>query len=237
VIERLNGLEERHAALQSERARLRHENRVSQLLSNLAGNAVRRSPPGTPVLMRIDGRRDDALEAEVRNAGLGVPSELRDVLFEPFRGRERSPGFGLGLFICQQVVTAHGGTIEFASSDQAGTCFRISLPRHTNLGGGGHSRTGKGSASAAEVILPPSEARRQRGRECHRRGTDDQIADGARCTGAASTNSARCDRALEQSIFLCLWTPYTRRTRHLRRDAGHPRTAKLPSPKPAVAIA
>ena len=156
--------------------------RVSQVLSNLAGNAVEHSPPGTPVLVRIDARRDDALEVEVRNAGPRVPSELRDVLFEPFRGRERSRGLGLGLFICKQVVMAHGGTIELDSSDEAGTGFRILLPRHTALGGG-HSHPGKGSVFAAEVMLPPSEAGPQRVR--HQHGTDDKIAEGAGRTGAA----------------------------------------------------
>lgn len=110
--------------------------RVLQVLSNLAGNAVEHSPPGAPVLIRVDGRRDDALECEVHNGGPGVPSGLRDVLFEPFRGRDRTRGLGLGLFICKQVVVAHGGTIEFESSDDSGTCFRVSLPRHTALGDG-----------------------------------------------------------------------------------------------------
>jgi len=158
--------------------------RISQVLSNLAGNAVEHSPPGTPVLMRIDARRDDVLEVEVRNAGPGVPSELRDVLFEPFRGRERSRGLGLGLFICKQVVMAHGGTIELDSSDEAGTGVRISLPRHTALGGG-HSHPGKRTVFAAEVMLPPSEAGPQRERVRHQHGTDDKIAEGAGRTGAA----------------------------------------------------
>jgi signal transduction histidine kinase len=82
----------------------------------------------------VDGRRDDTLEFEVHNGGPGVASELRDVLFEPFRSRDRARGLGLGLFICKQVVMAHGGTINFESGDDLGTCFRISLLRGITLG-------------------------------------------------------------------------------------------------------
>ncbi|WP_245433864.1 hybrid sensor histidine kinase/response regulator [Methylocystis hirsuta] len=104
--------------------------RLLQVLSNLASNAVEHSPPGASVRIRVDGTRDDALEFEVHNGGPGVASELRDVLFEPFRSRDCTRGLGLGLFICKQVIIAHGGTIGFDSSDDLGTCFRISLPRH-----------------------------------------------------------------------------------------------------------
>ncbi|WOJ91228.1 response regulator [Methylocapsa polymorpha] len=154
--------------------------RILQVLSNLAGNAVEHSPPGAPVLIRVDGRLDDALECEVRNGGPGVPSGLRDALFEPFRGRDRTRGLGLGLFICKQIVVAHGGTIEFESSDESGTRFQISLPRHTAFGGA--DDFGEGSVFAAEAMLPRSEAGLRR--ERHRRGTDDRIADGACRAGA-----------------------------------------------------
>ena len=87
--------------------------RLLQVLSNLVGNALEHSPSGMEVRIRVDGTRDDVLEFEVHNGGEGVASELRDVLFEPFRSRDRSRGLGLGLFICKQVVMAHGGTIGF----------------------------------------------------------------------------------------------------------------------------
>lgn len=156
--------------------------RVLQVLSNLASNAVDHSPPGAPVLIRVDGRRDDALEFKVHNGGPGVPSEFRDVLFEPFRSRDRTHGLGLGLFICKQVVMAHGGTIELESSDDSGTCFRISLPRYAALRGEDCSRLGRGSVFATDVMLPRSRAGLQQ--EHHRRETDDKLAEGARRTGA-----------------------------------------------------
>ena len=108
--------------------------RLLQVLSNLVGNALEHSPSGMEVRIRVDGTRDDVLEFEVHNGGEGVASELRDVLFEPFRSRDRSRGLGLGLFICKQVVMAHGGTIGFELSGDLGTCFRTSLPRYITFG-------------------------------------------------------------------------------------------------------
>jgi signal transduction histidine kinase len=103
--------------------------RILQLLSNLAGNALAHSPAGAPVHIRIDGR-SDSLEFEMRNGGRSVPRALRNVLFEPFRSGDRSRGLGLGLFICKQIISAHGGSIRYESSDESGTCFQISLPRY-----------------------------------------------------------------------------------------------------------
>ena len=68
--------------------------RLLQVLSNLVGNALEHSPSGMEVRIRVDGTRDDVLEFEVHNGGEGVASELRDVLFEPFRSRDRSRGLG-----------------------------------------------------------------------------------------------------------------------------------------------
>lgn len=132
--------------------------RISQVISNLASNAVQHSPPGTPVLIRVDGSRDNTLQLEVHNAGPGVPSELRDVLFEPFRGRQHAGGLGLGLFVCKQVVLQHGGTIEYESADDSGTCFRITLPRHS-APQSSNALTGDGSAPfAADAQLRESKA-------------------------------------------------------------------------------
>ncbi|MGH9885842.1 MAG: sensor histidine kinase, partial [bacterium] len=65
----------------------------------------------------------------VTNSGPTIPSEALDRLFEPFwQGAARSRGLGLGLYIVQQIVHAHGGTIAVRSeADQ--TTFTVRLPR------------------------------------------------------------------------------------------------------------
>jgi signal transduction histidine kinase len=63
-----------------------------------------------------------------------VPREILPALFDPFRStnpkQERSSGLGLGLFISQQIVLAHAGTIEVTSSEQEGTRFVVRIPRN-----------------------------------------------------------------------------------------------------------
>jgi len=111
--------------------------RLFQVLSNLACNAIEHSPPGAPIEVRLDGSTSGVVELSVHNHGASVPKELRDVIFEPFRSsKERrgraSQGLGLGLFITKQLVLAHGGQIGFETSD-AGTVFKVRLPRHAQL--------------------------------------------------------------------------------------------------------
>jgi len=126
--------------------------RILQVASNLVGNAVQHSPAGSPIGIRIEGRRD-VVAFQVRNSGAPVPERLRDVLFEPFRGSEDGGGktqrLGLGLFISRQIVLAHGGALSFESSEQSGTCFTASIPRHTV---GGRSEAAKPGSDAQSVL-------------------------------------------------------------------------------------
>jgi signal transduction histidine kinase len=127
--------------------------RVLQVVSNLVGNAVQHSPSGSPIGIRIQGRREDTVVFQVDNIGAPVPEELRDVLFEPFRGSEggcrKTQRLGLGLFITRQIVLAHGGVISFESSEESGTCFTVSMPRHTI---GGDDEAGVPSTVPACVV-------------------------------------------------------------------------------------
>jgi len=103
--------------------------RLFQLVSNLVGNAIEHSPPDSLVEVRIDGSVDDRIAFDIRNGGPGLAAELRNVLFEPFHSGDRTRGLGLGLFICKQIVLAHGGAIDCESSDETGTRFCVTLPR------------------------------------------------------------------------------------------------------------
>jgi signal transduction histidine kinase len=105
--------------------------RLCQVVSNLLGNALRHGTPGTPVAVRLDGSQSGEVLLEVENGGEISPDVL-PVLFEPFRrgvNLKKTPdGLGLGLFIVQQVVAAHGGEVE-AHSSSGTTRFQIRLPR------------------------------------------------------------------------------------------------------------
>lgn len=107
--------------------------RMAQVVQNLLGNAIDYSPPGTSVDVVIDGRASD-VALTVRNLGEHIPREQLAQIFEPFaRGAHQatasSKGLGLGLFIANELVKAHGGSICVTSSPVEGTSFAVSLPR------------------------------------------------------------------------------------------------------------
>ncbi len=106
--------------------------RLAQLVSNLVANALSHGRSGTPVSILIDGHDAREVVLHVFNAG-SVPPALLPALFEPFAassagGREASHGLGLGLHISRQIATAHGGSIDVASSEER-TRFTVRLPR------------------------------------------------------------------------------------------------------------
>jgi sigma-B regulation protein RsbU (phosphoserine phosphatase) len=108
--------------------------RVEQVLSNLIGNAIVHGSSETPIEVCIDVREDEAL-LTVKNRGPVIPPEQIASLFQPFiQGTRKDPdqprprGLGLGLFIVQEIVSAHGGSISVESSDDQGTTFSIRLP-------------------------------------------------------------------------------------------------------------
>jgi two-component system sensor histidine kinase/response regulator len=107
--------------------------RIGQVLSNVLGNAVQHGTADTPIRIAIAG---DAARVAVVVCNQGhVPAETLPMLFDPFtraeHGRQRrGAGLGLGLYIVDQIVRAHGGHVEVESTPEAGTTFRIELPRH-----------------------------------------------------------------------------------------------------------
>jgi signal transduction histidine kinase len=105
--------------------------RLLQVFSNLVGNALHHGTDATPVVVRCDGSAPTYVDVSIHNGGV-VPAEVLPVMFEPFRGNaryQRTRGLGLGLFITQQIVAAHGGTIDVASTGDLGTTFHLVLPR------------------------------------------------------------------------------------------------------------
>jgi PAS domain S-box-containing protein len=112
------------------------QDRLAQLLGNLLRNAIDYSPGGTPVtlLLHDEGQQ---VRIEVHNQGEPIPPELLPGLFEPFRrgemrGSKSTSGLGLGLYIVQQIASAHGGSVEARSTREEGTVFTVRLPRVTS---------------------------------------------------------------------------------------------------------
>src|SRR5438132_1643693 len=107
--------------------------RLAQVVSNLVGNAIAygKADGAVSVVLRDEG---DSVTLSVHNEGPAIPAEVLPAIFDPFRRQARrtsrnSDGLGLGLFICRELVAAHGGEISAQSTDGAGTTFTVRLPR------------------------------------------------------------------------------------------------------------
>jgi PAS domain S-box-containing protein len=106
--------------------------RLGQLLSNLVSNAVKFTPEGGQVRVRV-GEQDGMCVVEVTDTGLGIPAEEQSHLFERFYRASTATGTagsGLGLAISKAIAEAHGGTIRIADSGGSGTRFVVEIPLH-----------------------------------------------------------------------------------------------------------
>lgn len=106
--------------------------RIAQLLGNLISNAVKFTPDGGTVQVRVGTDADKAV-LEVADTGVGIPAADRERIFDRFfrsaiATRQVIPGTGLGLTIAKNIVAAHNGTIAVDSDEGHGSTFRISLP-------------------------------------------------------------------------------------------------------------
>jgi two-component system, sensor histidine kinase and response regulator len=106
--------------------------RLAQVASNLLGNALQHGASGGLVRVTADGRRATEVLLKVENTGT-IPADLLPELFDPFRGAQRqagrTDGLGLGLYIVQQIVLAHSGTVDVQSGDDDKTVFVVTIPR------------------------------------------------------------------------------------------------------------
>jgi len=107
--------------------------RLQQVLWNLLANAVKFTPVGGRISLRIAGGNGTAT-ITVTDSGAGIPAAFLPVVFEPFRQADASPtrlhgGLGLGLAIVKQLVEAHGGTVAVTSDGEGrGASFTVTLP-------------------------------------------------------------------------------------------------------------
>lgn len=105
--------------------------RLSQVMNNLIGNAIKYSPNGGRVNIRVFKTGDQA-QVQVSDEGLGIAEDELDAIFEPFRRsdatRNAIPGVGLGLSVSRKIIEAHGGTVTVQSRIGAGSTFTVHLP-------------------------------------------------------------------------------------------------------------
>jgi signal transduction histidine kinase len=103
--------------------------RLEQVVTNLLSNAFKYAA-GTPVQIVVDS---DGINARlsVSDRGIGIPEADRQRIFEPFEratGLQQKPGLGLGLYLVQEIVRAHGGRVDVHSDAGRGSTFVVHLP-------------------------------------------------------------------------------------------------------------
>jgi PAS domain S-box-containing protein len=106
--------------------------KVERILENLISNAIRHTPPETPVWIRAR-RQDGGVLLVVEDAGPGVPADLHEAVFEPFRqapgsAAVHSPGVGVGLSLVLRFAELHGGRAWLEDREGGGASFRVFLP-------------------------------------------------------------------------------------------------------------
>ncbi|MDT5175013.1 MAG: two-component system, OmpR family, sensor kinase [Mycobacterium sp.] len=113
------------------------EPRLRQVLGNLVANAIQHTPESANIRVRVGTDGDDSV-LEVADDGPGMSQEDAQRIFERFyradSSRARaSGGTGLGLSIVNSLVKAHGGSVTVTTAPGAGCCFRVTLPRVSDV--------------------------------------------------------------------------------------------------------
>jgi signal transduction histidine kinase len=106
--------------------------KVERILENLLSNAMRHTPEGTRVWVHAYPQ-DGGVLLVVEDEGPGVPEDMREAIFEPFRQvpgsrSEHSPGVGVGLSLVKRFAELHGGRVWMQERERGGSSFRVFLP-------------------------------------------------------------------------------------------------------------
>lgn len=110
--------------------------KLGQVFINLLSNAIKYSPQADHVDISLETVQDGAF-VRIQDAGIGIPKERQDRLFERFYRVDTSkqndvPGLGLGLYIAHEIIKHHGGEIMVSSEEGKGSIFSVSLPLHVS---------------------------------------------------------------------------------------------------------
>ncbi len=102
---------------------------IQRVVQNLLENAVRVSEPNQPITLEVTSLGVNHVKVAVSDSGPGIAPQEKEKLFHRFiQGRGRRGGAGLGLFLCRQIVEAHGGSINVESTLGEGSTFWFKLP-------------------------------------------------------------------------------------------------------------
>jgi signal transduction histidine kinase len=109
--------------------------KITQVLTNLIGNAVKFTPNRGKVTMTMTPTGGEWLQVSITDTGPGIPTEEAGKIFDEFYqmsqpGREKSKGVGLGLAISRKLVEMHGGKIQVESIFGTGSSFSFTVPAH-----------------------------------------------------------------------------------------------------------
>jgi signal transduction histidine kinase len=126
--------------------------RLEQVLYNLLGNAMKYSPDGGTITVGIT-TQDEVVYVAVRDRGIGIPEHDLPHLFERFYRAsnvsvDNIAGVGIGLYVVQEIVALHNGTIAVESKENQGSTFTIGLPRATSQAAGSADPAGEPSSRA-----------------------------------------------------------------------------------------
>jgi signal transduction histidine kinase len=128
--------------------------RLDQVVTNLVSNALKYSPDGGVIRLRVDHEGDEAL-LSVADQGIGISEHEQEQLFQPFARAESIrgsvSGTGLGLFIAERIIEHHGGTISVTSSPGQGTILAVRIPLIAGDGPSASRRDETGSPEGAAV--------------------------------------------------------------------------------------
>jgi signal transduction histidine kinase len=102
--------------------------RIRQVLENLVANALRHTPAGGAVTIRLS-QQADGISLAVSDTGAGIPADQLNSIFDRYARSADSGGSGLGLAIAKSLVEAHGGSIQADSTTGHGATIQLLLPR------------------------------------------------------------------------------------------------------------
>jgi PAS domain S-box-containing protein len=104
-------------------------NKIKQVIINLVMNAAHAMQGQGKITVTTGMNESGMLELQVRDSGPGIPNEIQEEVFAPFfTTKPEGEGTGLGLYICQNIIREHGGTMTLESQPGEGTVFCISFP-------------------------------------------------------------------------------------------------------------